>query len=67
MPLAQGAAPAVASGPMRRGTFIMIIVLFVLLLAAGIAQIVLATGDRAPLQGPTSPGQLPSLPISPSP
>jgi flagellar basal body-associated protein FliL len=51
---------------MRRGTFIMIVVLFVLLLAAGIAQIVIAGGDRAPLQGPTSPGQLPSLP-QPSP
>ena len=52
---------------MRRGTFIVIVVLFVLLLGAGIAQIVLATRDRGPLQGPTSPGQLPSLPRSPSP
>jgi hypothetical protein len=52
---------------MRRGTFIMIVVLFVLLLGAGIAQILIASGDREPLQGPTSPGQLPTLVPSPSP
>jgi hypothetical protein len=52
---------------MRRGTLIMIVVLFLLLLGAGIAQIVLATGDGGPLQGPTSPGQLPSTAVSPSP
>ena len=40
----------------------MIIVLFGLLLTAGIAQIVIATRDRPALEGPTSPGQLPSLP-----
>jgi hypothetical protein len=45
---------------MRRPTIIMLIVLFVLLIGAGIAQLVIATGDGAPLQGPTSPGQLPS-------
>jgi hypothetical protein len=68
VPLARGATPAVAfAQPMRRGTLIMIVVLFVLLVAAGIAQIVLATGDGAPLEGPTSPGQLPSLSLAPSP
>ena len=40
----------------------MIIVLFVLLLAAGIAQFVIASDDRPALQGPSSPGQLPSFP-----
>jgi hypothetical protein len=45
---------------MRRGTFIAIVALFVLLLAAGVAQLVIASRDRAPLQGPTSPGQLPA-------
>jgi hypothetical protein len=52
---------------MRRGTLITIIVLFVLLLGAGIAQILIASGDSEPLQGPTSPGQLPTLVPSPSP
>jgi hypothetical protein len=52
---------------MRRGTLIMIVVLFVLLLGAGIAQILIASGDGEPLQGPTSPGQLPTLVPSPSP
>ena len=47
---------------MRRGTLILIVVLFASLLAAGIAQVVIATRDRPALEGPTSPGQLPSLP-----
>jgi hypothetical protein len=45
---------------MRRGTMIAIVALLVLLLAAGIAQLVIASGSREPLRGPTSPGQLPS-------
>jgi hypothetical protein len=45
---------------MRRGTLIAIVGLLVLLLAAGVTQLVIASGDRAPLRGPTSPGQLPS-------
>jgi hypothetical protein len=45
----------------------MIIVLFVLLLVAGIAQLVIASGDHPTLQGPSSPGQLPSLSTSPTP
>ncbi|MEO8423381.1 MAG: hypothetical protein ABI595_05650 [Actinomycetota bacterium] len=45
---------------MRRPTFIVLIVLLALLIGAGIAQLVIASGDDAPLQGPTSPGQLPS-------
>jgi hypothetical protein len=44
----------------------MIIVLFVLIVAAAAAQIVIASGDNTPLQGPTSPGQLPA-PTSASP
>lgn len=47
---------------MRRPTLIAIIVLFVLITIAAIAQIRIASDDRAPLPGPTSPGQLPSLP-----
>jgi hypothetical protein len=50
----------------RRPTFIILIVLFVLLIGAGIAQLVIASGDHRQLQGPTSPGQLPSLSASPS-
>ncbi len=52
---------------MRRPTFIILIVLFVLLIGAGIAQFVIASGDSPQLEGPTSPGQLPSLSLSPSP
>lgn len=52
---------------MRRPTFIILIVLFALLIGAGIAQFVIASGDGAPLEGPTSPGQLPSASLSPSP
>jgi hypothetical protein len=49
---------------MRRPTLIMIVVLFALIAGAAIYQIVLASGDQAPLQGPQSPGQLPSLPAA---
>ena len=52
---------------MRRPTLIMIIVLFSILLAAGIYQYSIASRDVAPLEGPLSPGQLPSLPASPAP
>jgi len=51
----------------RRPTFIILIVLFVLLVGAGIAQLVIASGDGVPLEGPTSPGQLPSLSLGPTP
>jgi len=44
----------------RRATFITIVVLFVLIGAAAIYQVVIASGDTPPLPGPTSPGQLPS-------
>jgi hypothetical protein len=52
---------------MRRPTFIILIVLFVLLIGAGIAQLLIASGDGARLEGPTSPGQLPSPLVSPAP
>lgn len=52
---------------MRRPTLIMIIILFVAITVAAVAQIVIASGDRAPLPGPTSPGQLPSISASASP
>jgi hypothetical protein len=45
---------------------IILIVLFVLLLGAGVAQLVIASGDGSPLVGPTSPGQLPGVSPSPS-
>jgi hypothetical protein len=51
----------------RRPTFIILIVLFVLLIGAGVAQLVIASGDHPQLEGPTSPGELPSMSISPSP
>jgi hypothetical protein len=51
---------------MRRPTLIILIVLFALLVGAGIAQFVIASGDGAPLEGPTSPGQLPSAALSSS-
>ena len=38
----------------------MIIVLFAIIGAAGVAQIVIAGGGADPLPGPISPGQLPS-------
>jgi hypothetical protein len=50
----------------RRQTFAILVVLFVILLAAAIAQVVIATRDTPPLPGPTSPGQLPSLGATPS-
>jgi len=49
----------------RRPTLIVLVVLFVLLVAAAVYQFSLATGDTPPLPGPTSPGQLPSLSASP--
>jgi hypothetical protein len=46
---------------MRRQTLVMIVVLFVLITAAAVAQVVLASGeDDRPLPGPASPGQLPT-------
>jgi hypothetical protein len=51
---------------MRRGTLIVIVALFVIITVAAVAQIVIASGDREPLEGPTSPGQLPSLSTSPT-
>jgi hypothetical protein len=50
---------------MRRGTLIIIIGLFVLITIAAVAQVVIASGDREPLTGPTSPGQLPSPSATP--
>jgi hypothetical protein len=51
---------------MRRPTFVMIVILFVVIVAAAVAQIVIATGDGGdPLPGPVSPGQLPSRSASP--
>lgn len=38
----------------------MIIVLFVLLVTAAIAQFLIASGESPTLVGPTSPGELPS-------
>lgn len=49
---------------MRRPTLIMIIVLFAVIAAAAIYQLSIASRDVAPLDGPVSPGQLPSLPAS---
>jgi hypothetical protein len=49
----------------RRPTFIMIVVLFVLIAGAAIYQISIASRDRAPLPGPASPNQLPSPSASP--
>jgi hypothetical protein len=51
----------------RRPTLIMIIILFALIGAAAIAQIVIASGGNPALPGPTSPGQLPSLSASAAP
>jgi hypothetical protein len=47
---------------MRRPTFIMLIVLFLLLVGAGVAQLVIASRDHAPYRGPANPTELPSLP-----
>ena len=45
----------------------MIIVLFSILIAAAITQFSIASRDVAPLEGPLSPGQLPSPPASAAP
>jgi hypothetical protein len=50
----------------RRPTLITLIVLFSVLVAAAIWQLQISTEDRAPLPGPTSPGELPSLSPAPS-
>jgi hypothetical protein len=39
-----------------------LIVLFSILVAATVAQVLIAGQDRGPYPGPTSPGQLPSMP-----
>jgi hypothetical protein len=44
----------------RRATLITLIVLVSLLVGAAIWQLQIASKDRAPLPGPTSPGELPS-------
>jgi hypothetical protein len=49
----------------RRPTLIVLIVLFVLLATATIAQLVIASGDSPAFVGPTSPGQLPSVSATP--
>jgi hypothetical protein len=51
----------------RRPTLIVIVILFGVITIAGIAQIVIASGNPPSLPGPTSPGQLPSRSVSPSP
>jgi hypothetical protein len=52
---------------MRRPTFLMIVALFVLIVAAAVAQLVIASGDAdRPLPGPASPGELPSVSASAS-
>jgi len=51
---------------MRRQTLITIIVLFVLIGAAAVAQIVIVNGGGNPFPGPASPGQLPSASASSS-
>ncbi|HYY07345.1 MAG TPA: hypothetical protein VFA25_01945 [Actinomycetota bacterium] len=47
---------------MRRPTLIVLIVLFFVLVGATVAQVLIATQERGPYPGPTSPGQLPSMP-----
>ena len=51
---------------MRRPILIMIIVLFMMIAVAAVYQLFIASRDVAPLEGPVSPGQLPSLPADPS-
>jgi hypothetical protein len=52
---------------MRRGTLIIVIGLFLLLIGAAIYQLTLGTGGGEPLCGPPSPGALPTGPcITPS-
>jgi hypothetical protein len=50
----------------RRATLITIIVLFTLIAGTAIYQLSIASRDVAPLDGPVSPGQLPSPPASAS-
>jgi hypothetical protein len=45
----------------------MLVVLFLVIAGAAIAQVLIASDDRAPFEGPTSPGQLPSLSATPGP
>jgi hypothetical protein len=49
----------------RRFTFITIVVLFVLIAAAAVYQIVIASEDRAPYLGPVSGTPLPQVTPSP--
>lgn len=42
----------------------MVIVLFALIAGAAIYQVSIASDDQSPLDGPVSPGQLPSLPAA---
>jgi hypothetical protein len=49
----------------RRGTAITLIILLVVLIVTAIIQYTLASGDRAPLPGPASVGQVPSSPPPP--
>jgi hypothetical protein len=51
---------------MRRQTLITIIVLFVLIGAAAVAQFVIVSGGGNPFPGPASPGQLPGSSASSS-
>jgi len=44
----------------RRPTLIVLIVLFTVLVGAAIWQLQIASQDRGPYPGPTSPGELPS-------
>jgi hypothetical protein len=46
----------------RRPTLIVLIVLTFLLVVAGLWQLQLANQDHGPFPGPTSPGELPSMP-----
>ena len=52
---------------MRRPTFIMLVVLFVVIGVAALAQFAISSGGDEPLPGPASPGQLPSVSPVPSP
>jgi len=50
---------------MRRFTLITLIVLFVLLAAAGIFQAIIAAGNRGPFQGPVPGTPLPATSVTP--
>lgn len=52
---------------MRRQTLIMIVVLFLLIGAAAVAQLVIVNRGGDPFPGPASPGQLPGTPATRSP